>query len=322
MTYEKISGEPEKDTEDVKDSERQTRERPRGFHPTTTACAGSSGTRESMTWSAALRSAGLWVILSLAAGQMTEQEKSTIIDLHNELRSKVQPRAAFMQKVVWDETLRLVAEAYAAKCIWNHNPDLEELGLGENLFVSTGPFNATKATLDWFDEHVDYDFENNTCPDDKMCGHYTQVVWAGTNRVGCATHFCDTLEGLDFEKATLLVCDYFPPGNYEGQKPYESGEPCSKCPENLPLCENSMCVAENLFNLSEKPESDDSETTTAVLPERPRTTTEPITGPEDPTQAHVKIERDVQREMSSGSEPEGLSSSLVTLLFLLAPLVL
>uniref|UniRef100_A0A8C1KTU6 SCP domain-containing protein n=1 Tax=Cyprinus carpio TaxID=7962 RepID=A0A8C1KTU6_CYPCA len=143
--------------------------------------------------------------------------------------------------LVWDETLRVVAEAYAAKCIWDHNPQLEELSLGENLFVNTGPFNATKALLNWFQEHVDYDFETNNCPEDKMCGHYTQMVWADSNRIGCATHFCDTLEGLGFKKATLLVCDYYPTGNYEGRKPYESGAPCSKCPDKLSLCEDNIC---------------------------------------------------------------------------------
>lgn len=55
-----------------------------------------------MHWNVALRSAGLWVILSLAAGHLTEQEKSTIVDMHNELRSKVYPSAASMQKVVRD----------------------------------------------------------------------------------------------------------------------------------------------------------------------------------------------------------------------------
>uniref|UniRef100_A0A9J7YH45 SCP domain-containing protein n=2 Tax=Cyprinus carpio TaxID=7962 RepID=A0A9J7YH45_CYPCA len=274
-----------------------------------------------MHWNVALRSAGLWVILSLAAGQLTEQEKSTIIDMHNELRSKVQPSAAFMQKVVWDETLRVVAEAYAAKCIWDHNPQLEELSLGENLFVNTGPFNATKALLNWFQEHVDYDFETNNCPEDKMCGHYTQMVWADSNRIGCATHFCDTLEGLGFKKATLLVCDYYPTGNYEGRKPYESGAPCSKCPDKLSLCEDNICVAENLFNPSEKPESDDTEAPT-VLPEHPRMMTEPFCVPEEPTQEHVKIERGIETEMSHGSKMESVSASLVMLVWLLAALVL
>lgn len=53
-----------------------------------------------MFWDVVLRSAGLWMILSLAAGQLTEQEKSTLVDMHNKLRSKVHPSAAFMQKVV------------------------------------------------------------------------------------------------------------------------------------------------------------------------------------------------------------------------------
>ncbi|XP_039507973.1 peptidase inhibitor 16-like [Pimephales promelas] len=195
-----------------------------------------------MYWDVALWSAGIWAILSLAAGQLTEQEKSTIVDMHNKLRSRVTPSAAFMQKVVWNETLRVVAEAYAAKCTWKHNPDLQKLFLGENLFVTAGAFNATEAMVRWFDENVDYNYENKSCPTNKMCGHYTQMVWANTNRIGCATHFCDTVEGSSFKKATILVCNYDPPGNFRGQNPYVSGQPCSKCPANLPVCEEKICV--------------------------------------------------------------------------------
>ncbi|XP_077074730.1 peptidase inhibitor R3HDML-like [Siphateles boraxobius] len=227
----------------------------------------------------ALWCAGIWSILSLANGQLTKQEESTIVDMHNKLRSQVQPSAAFMQKVVWDETLRVVAEAYAAKCIWKHNPDLEKLILGENLFVSTGPFNATKAMVSWFEENVDYNYENKSCPKDKMCGHYTQMVWADSNRIGCATQLCDTLEGLDFKKATLLVCDYSPAGNFEGLNPYVSGKPCSKCPENLPVCEEKICVSENLFQPSEEPDVTEDPT---VLPELSQSTME-TDFTEDPT---------------------------------------
>ncbi|KAK9954643.1 hypothetical protein ABG768_016694 [Culter alburnus] len=277
-----------------------------------------------MYWDVALWSAGLWVILSLAAGQLTEQEKSTIVDMHNKLRSQVQPSAAFMQKIVWDETLRLVAESYAAKCIWDHNPELEELTMGENLFVGTGRFNATKATLNWFGENVDYDYENNYCPEDKMCGHYTQMVWADSNRIGCASHFCDTLEGLQFEKATLLVCDYFPQGNFEGQKPYESGEPCSKCPDNLPVCENKICVAENLFHPSEEPDSTEDltdlperphTTTRPHMTPRPHTTTEPADTPGEPTHVHVKIEdTGMEKTKNHGSKMESVLSHLLMLI--------
>lgn len=269
-----------------------------------------------MYWDVALWSAGLWVILSLAAGQLTEQEKSTIVDMHNKIRSQVQPPAAFMQKVVWDETLRLVAEAYAAKCIWDHNPELEVLEMGENLFVGTGPFNATKAMMNWFGEHVDYDYERKSCPEDKMCGHYTQMVWADSSRIGCAAHVCDTLEGIDYKKATLLVCDYYPPGNFEEQNPYESGESCSKCPENLPVCEDNICVRENPFHPSEEP--DDAEDPT-VSPERPHMTTEPTSVPGESTLVHDKIEETVMVQTAShGSKMESFTSHLLVLIGLVA----
>lgn len=303
-----------------------------------------------MYWDVVLRSAGLWVILSLAGGQLTEQEKLTIVDLHNELRSEVQPSAAFMQKVVWDEAIRLVAEGYAAKCIWDHNPELEDLKMGENLFVGTGTFNATKAVMDWFKEHLDYDYEKNDCDEDKMCGHYTQLVWADTKKIGCATHFCDTLENLDFKKATLLVCDYHPHGNIEGQKPYESGKTCSKCPDNLPMCENNICVVENLFLPFEEPDIDTENLTVpesphmsenptvlpeppqmsgnpTVLPESPQKSTEPISV-QEPTVVHVIFDNkgldDMTRIkiMSQGSTMQSFSALLLMLFWLLAAFVL
>ncbi|XP_051736799.1 peptidase inhibitor 16 [Ctenopharyngodon idella] len=265
-----------------------------------------------MYWDVALWSAGLWVILSLAAGQLTEQEKSTIVDMHNELRSQVHPSAAFMQKVVWDETLRLVAESYATKCTWDHNPELEDLTMGENLFVTNGPFNATKAMLNWFGEYVDYNYENNSCPEDKMCGHYTQMVWADSNRIGCAAQLCDTLQGLDFKKATLLVCNYFPQGNFEGLKPYNSGEPCSQCPDTIPMCEKNICVAEK-WHPSEQPDNTEDPT---VLSERPHVTTEPTDTLGEPTHVHTKIE-DTGMENAKKNRGSNMESVLSHLLMLI-----
>lgn len=42
----------------------------------------------------------------------------------------------------------MVAEGYAAKCVWNHNPDLEDTG--ENLFVSTGTMDLREGMEKWF----------------------------------------------------------------------------------------------------------------------------------------------------------------------------
>ncbi len=41
-------------------------------------------------------------------------------------------------------------------------------------------------------------------------GHYTQIIWPGTTRVGCALQ---TSSASDY-----LICRYSPPGNVDGQR--------------------------------------------------------------------------------------------------------
>ncbi|XP_054879879.1 peptidase inhibitor 16-like [Poeciliopsis prolifica] len=147
-----------------------------------------------------------------------------------------------MMPLKWDPNLKLVAESYVTKCIWNHNPELDDTG--ENLYVSSGPLDLRDALEKWFLEHLNFDYQNNSCDEDKMCGHYTQMVWADTHRVGCAFHLCNTMEGLDWERVSFLVCNYFPAGNFEDQRPYVEGDWCSSCPENLQKCENNLCGPE------------------------------------------------------------------------------
>ncbi|CAH1441532.1 unnamed protein product [Lactuca virosa] len=50
-------------------------------------------------------------------------------------------------------------------------------------------------------------------PYEKMCGHYTQVVWRNSVRLGCARVQCNN-------DAWFVTCNYDPPGNYVGEKPY------------------------------------------------------------------------------------------------------
>ncbi|KAI7979322.1 hypothetical protein LOK49_Contig397G00006 [Camellia lanceoleosa] len=46
-----------------------------------------------------------------------------------------------------------------------------------------------------------------------MCGHYTQVVWADTQKVGCASATCNHELGI------LFICSYDPTGNYPNVNP-------------------------------------------------------------------------------------------------------
>ncbi|XP_075993544.1 glioma pathogenesis-related protein 1 [Genypterus blacodes] len=200
---------------------------------------------------------------------LTEEQEELLVELHNHYRGQVSPHASAMLPLKWDASLKMIAEGYAAKCHWSHNPELEETG--ENLFAGTGPLDLRVALEQWFMEYLNYDYHNNSCHDDKMCGHYTQMVWADTHRVGCAFHLCSTMEGLDWGRASFLVCNYYPAGNYEDEKPYQEGDSCSRCPENLQKCENKLCVADN----EEEEEEEEEEKNMKVVP--PPATSKPLT---------------------------------------------
>ncbi|XP_073513981.1 uncharacterized protein [Phyllobates terribilis] len=183
---------------------------------------------------------------------LTNVEKKTLVEKHNVYRSRADPQAADMKALRWDQTLEDLATSYAAKCIWDHN---EERGFrGENLFLMTGSsLDVELGMADWHRERDYYNFTTATCQENQMCGHYTQMVWAHTERVGCGEKFCEKVEGFDDSNIHLLVCNYEPPGNFQGEKPYTPGEPCSSCPSSH-ICEESLCVDKSL---------DEEETSTA-----------------------------------------------------------
>ncbi|NXP29560.1 GLIP1 protein, partial [Scytalopus superciliaris] len=165
---------------------------------------------------------------------------------HNMFRSKVNPAASNMFRMSWDTALAKAAKAWAKKCKFEHNINLEMPGkmhptfplVGENIWTGTATiFSVDTAVSDWFDEVSSYDFSTNRCTD--MCGHYTQVVWAESYKVGCAVHFCHTVEHFSqVSKAAHFVCNYGPKGNYP-RKPYKSGQPCSGCSNEK--CIDKLC---------------------------------------------------------------------------------
>ncbi len=74
----------------------------------------------------------------------------------------------------------------------------------------------------WASEDVDYDYASNTCNAGKVCGHYTQLVWRDSTGVGCASRVCNVNSPFTIGNGRwiLWVCDYLPPGNYIGERPY------------------------------------------------------------------------------------------------------
>ena len=82
---------------------------------------------------------------------------------------------------------------------------------GENLFEVSGARATPGEVVDqWASESKNYRYGSNTCRG--VCGHYTQIVWRDTRRVGCAV--------AGTARTEVWVCNYDPPGNWIGKHPY------------------------------------------------------------------------------------------------------
>ncbi len=152
---------------------------------------------------------------------MTQFDRD-MLDAHNAARRSVTPAATPpLEDLTWDAKATRTARAYAAKCQFSHNA--QRGSLGENLAAATPGALTTQGVVDsWMSEAADYDHASNTCASGKICGHYTQVVWRNTRALGCAVQECTQHSpfGDRFPTWTLWVCNYAPPGNYVGQRPY------------------------------------------------------------------------------------------------------
>lgn len=128
---------------------------------------------------------------------------------HNELR-----RTRKIHPLKWSiplaESAQQWAEHLAAIGVMAHN---KELKTGQNLYVIHGA--TTRPALvvrRWAQEASDYREPEKYCRLGSICGHFTQIIWAATEEVGCGV--------ATGERGQFWVCFYLPPGNVVGEKPY------------------------------------------------------------------------------------------------------
>lgn len=147
-----------------------------------------------------------------------DQEQQQVVDpfvaAHNAVRSGASPTPdPALAPLAWSTSLAATAQAWAEGCVFEHS----DAPLGENLafFSGTGS-TAENVVGGWADEARFYDYESNRCAAGEQCGHYTQVVWRDTERVGCGAAECNIF-GTD---GLYWVCNYDPPGNFVGERPY------------------------------------------------------------------------------------------------------
>jgi len=188
---------------------------------------------------------------------LSENEKRALVFAHNQLRARVasgsesrgrpgrQPPAADMMEMTWDDELATVAQRWADQCNFGHDEmiDVSRFQVGQNVAIRSNSNRQPKGEENrkmvqaWYDE-VDL-FSRNEVRSyrfDFSTGHYTQVVWAKTHKVGCGvTVFQD---GGFF--STLLVCNYGPAGNFQGEPIYTQGDTCTACPAGT-SCQQGLC---------------------------------------------------------------------------------
>ncbi|XP_019108568.1 peptidase inhibitor R3HDML [Larimichthys crocea] len=174
---------------------------------------------------------------------ISSREINALLDYHNRVRSQVFPPAANMEFMLWDEGLAKSADSWASRCIWDHGPTQAMRYMGQNLSITSGRYQSiTDLIRSWYDERHHFSYPNRCSG--SVCSHYTQMVWASTNRVGCALRKCFNMNvfGSAWREATLLVCNYSIKGNWVGEAPYKSGKPCSVCPSSYGgSCWRNMC---------------------------------------------------------------------------------
>ena len=103
--------------------------------------------------------------------------------------------------VQWDANLAQLEQAHTDACVFAHSADQ----YGENLGL--GYYSVSNVVDAWYSEVSNYDYANPVFG--MKTGHFTQLVWVTTERIGCSHTACPG--------AIMWGCKFDPPGNYQGQ---------------------------------------------------------------------------------------------------------
>uniref|UniRef100_A0AAZ1WZ75 ShKT domain-containing protein n=1 Tax=Oreochromis aureus TaxID=47969 RepID=A0AAZ1WZ75_OREAU len=165
------------------------------------------------------------VLVNICPQNATVQAE--IVDVHNAFRRAVQPSASDMLIMVTAS-----AQAWVDQCILAHGAPSTRLlngyHLGENLFYSSSLKSWTDVIGAWHSEVERYNYPIGST-NGKSIGHYTQVIWNSSYKVGCG------------------VTPFTPVKRWV---PYTAGPPCESCPNNCvdKLCNNPCPYIDHYIN--------------------------------------------------------------------------
>ncbi|XP_052761250.1 uncharacterized protein LOC128203751 [Mya arenaria] len=171
-----------------------------------------------------------------------------ITQFHNDLRSNVQPPAADLMSLQWDDRLAAVAQKWAQQCKLAHDDDrkLPVLGLSVGQNVAVGFESWQEAIQMWYDEislyRYGYEPDSYLGPEGwRQVAHFTQIVQNGTYLIGCGYAECPSTRYVRY-----YVCNYAS-GQSDLAYPYTAGARCEACPNN---CNKGLCECNGLVCLN------------------------------------------------------------------------
>jgi pathogenesis-related protein 1 len=143
-----------------------------------------------------------------ASDSLTDRQRQ-LLAYHNRVRTDVGAPPLTWSVAAESQAQRWAGEL-ARRCDIEHS---QGSGFGENLFMGTlGFYDELDGIRAWEEEKRDYNGQPLSRSLAPRVGHYTQMVWPTTRELGCATSVCN--DNL------ILVCNYYPPGNYLGEPAY------------------------------------------------------------------------------------------------------
>lgn len=134
--------------------------------------------------------------------------------------------------IAWSEQMAGYAAQLAATCKFAHDVSIGGGGYGQNLAMYATSDNpqdlkennlvAQAITQMWYNGELgqwpasDYGKDNPDMTNFEGWGHFSQLVWAGSQQVGCKSQYCPPGTMYAGMGAWFTVCNYYPAGNMGG----------------------------------------------------------------------------------------------------------
>lgn len=147
---------------------------------------------------------------SVTGSRISVSDANAVLEHHNAERAEVD-----VPPLAWSPELAGYAQNWADSlkadgCTLRHR---SKTPYGENLYMGTaGHYQPVDGSKSWAEEKRHYPGGPLSPANWYPSGHYTQMVWRDTTKVGCGQSLCNGM--------LILVCNYQPAGNIMGRRPY------------------------------------------------------------------------------------------------------